>query len=138
MRIAQEEDYHMSYFSQILAELMNKFDINDQKLADDLGVDRSTVSRWRKGERSPKLDALPKIANYFSVSPRDFVEDIPYTKSGQQSVQKELHKRVEGLNSNSYVAFDEQETDEFDERDKELLIDSLENSLRLISKIAKK
>ena len=65
----------MSIFSERLAELMEQQKINDTKLAEDLSVSRTTVLRWRTGERSPKLPKLKEIANYFNVSPKEFVED---------------------------------------------------------------
>lgn len=45
----------MSVFSDKLSELMDKRGVSDAKLADDLNVNRTTVLRWRSGERNPKL-----------------------------------------------------------------------------------
>lgn len=33
-----------------------------------LGMSRSNVTKWRRGETVPKLDALNKIANYLGVT----------------------------------------------------------------------
>lgn len=65
----------MSVFSDKLTELMDQQKIGDTKLAEDLKVSRTTVLRWRTGERSPKLPKLKEIAAYFNISPKEFVED---------------------------------------------------------------
>lgn len=63
----------MTFFSKKLTELMNRHDVSDQKLADDLGISRTTVLRWRNGERSPKLNKIPEIAEYFSTTPEELI-----------------------------------------------------------------
>lgn len=65
----------MTSFSTNLERLMNQKDINDSDLADLVDVNRTTVTRWRKGIRSPKLDKLPEIANVFGVEPLDLIND---------------------------------------------------------------
>lgn len=54
---------------------MNKRGIDDQRLAEVMNVSRTTVLRWRKGERSPKLNKIAEIARYFQVSPKYFLEE---------------------------------------------------------------
>lgn len=63
----------MSTFSNKLSQLMMSFDMSDDKLAKLVSVNRTTVSRWRSGERSPKLEKLPEIAAVFNISPQAFV-----------------------------------------------------------------
>lgn len=63
----------MSVFSRELDKLMNAFDMSNEKLGELVGVNRTTVSRWRSGERSPKLEKLPEIAAVFNVDTRVFV-----------------------------------------------------------------
>ncbi len=62
-------DKNMSSFSSNLERLMNKRDMSDSELAELVDVNRTTVTRWRKGIRSPKLDKLPEIANVFELNP---------------------------------------------------------------------
>lgn len=64
----------MSAFSQRLSELMKKHDISDSEMAEHFNVSRTTVSRWRKGERSPKMSMMRPIGAYFNVSPTEFIE----------------------------------------------------------------
>lgn len=60
------------------------------------------------------------------------------TQKDEKDIQKELQRMIEGLESNSgYAAFDGQTMEDMDQEDKELLISSLENSLRLAKRLAK-
>lgn len=65
----------MSIFSSKLSELMDQQKINDARLAEKLNVSRTTIVRWRSGERSPKLGKMKEIADFFGVSPKVFVEN---------------------------------------------------------------
>ncbi|MEJ7542624.1 helix-turn-helix domain-containing protein [Staphylococcus intermedius] len=65
----------MTSFSSNLERLMNKRDMSDSDLAALVDVNRTTVTRWRKGIRSPKLDKLPEIANVFGVEPLDLISE---------------------------------------------------------------
>lgn len=64
----------MSIFSSKLSELMDQQKITDALLAEKLNVSRTTILRWRSGERSPKLGKMNEIAAFFGVSPKVFVE----------------------------------------------------------------
>lgn len=66
----------MTSFSLNLENLMNKRNMNDSELADLVDVNRTTVTRWRKGVRSPKLEKLPEIAEVFGVTPLDLISEI--------------------------------------------------------------
>ncbi|MBO1513224.1 helix-turn-helix domain-containing protein [Metabacillus bambusae] len=60
------------------------------------------------------------------------------TSKDERNIQKELQKMIDGLNSNSsFAAFDGQGLEDLDEEDRELLLSSLENSLRIAKKLAK-
>lgn len=54
---------------------MDQQKINDAQLAEKLNVSRTTVLRWRSGERSPKLGKMNEIAAFFGVSPKVFVDN---------------------------------------------------------------
>lgn len=55
-------------FAQQLEELMKNKGISITKLSADLGVPRQTISNWLNLRRSPQIDSLELIANYFNVS----------------------------------------------------------------------
>lgn len=71
----------MSIFSDKLSSLMREFDLSDEQLAQLVSVNRTTVSRWRSGERSPKMEKLPEIAAVFKVDPRIFVGEFTEPQS---------------------------------------------------------
>lgn len=48
-----------------------------QDIADQLGIDRSTVSRWETGiTKNLRLDYAGKIAELLRVDPRDFIDFV--------------------------------------------------------------
>ncbi|AEV17601.1 Immunity repressor protein, phage-related protein [Geobacillus thermoleovorans CCB_US3_UF5] len=60
------------------------------------------------------------------------------TEKDERDIQKELENIIKGLKTgNGFAAFGGVDIDELDEEDRELLIASLENSLRLAKRIAK-
>lgn len=54
--------------------LVNSRNITFYKLADELGLSRSTFSDWKSGKSMPKTDKLIKISNYFGVEISYFIE----------------------------------------------------------------
>lgn len=55
-------------FNSVLKKLRLQDDLTQSELADKLGVGKSTVSMWEKGERKPSYEMLEAIADYFNVS----------------------------------------------------------------------
>ena len=47
--------------------------VSDYAVCKATGVDPSTMSNWKAGKYTPKLDKLKKIADYFGVSVEVFV-----------------------------------------------------------------
>jgi len=62
---------------------MRKKDLSDEELGRLVGVNRTTVTRWRTGERSPKMEKLPEISSVFNVDPRIFVGEDPASTLNQ-------------------------------------------------------
>lgn len=58
----------MRTFKETLKTLRNERNISQGKLASIIGVDRSSVSKWESGDRTPELSVGRKIASYFGVS----------------------------------------------------------------------
>ena len=53
---------------EILKELRSSMGFSQQKLADKLGVSRSTVAMWESGKSRPRAELLPKLAKLFGCS----------------------------------------------------------------------
>ncbi|MED1424933.1 helix-turn-helix transcriptional regulator [Bacillus altitudinis] len=125
----------------IVKELCNERKISINDLEQSLGYSKNTLYRLKT--QTPGADKLQKIADYFDVS-TDYLlgrtevkRNFDLTEKDEKDIQKELQKIINGLEGNSYAAFDGQSIDDMEEEDKELLIASLENTLRIAKKIAK-
>ncbi|APT47362.1 helix-turn-helix domain-containing protein [Bacillus safensis] len=125
----------------IVKELCNERKISINELEKSLGYSKNTLYRLKT--QIPGADKLQKIADYFDVS-TDYLlgrtevkRSFDLTEKDERDIQKELQKIINGLEGNSYAAFDGQTLDDMEEEDKELLIASLENTLRIAKKIAK-
>ena len=53
---------------EILKELRSSMGFSQQKLADKLGVSRSTVPMWESGASQPDNDSLLHLAKIFNTS----------------------------------------------------------------------
>ncbi|RPJ97253.1 XRE family transcriptional regulator [Rummeliibacillus sp. TYF005] len=126
-----------------IKNLCKQFNISVTILEEKLDFPKNTLYQWNK--RTPSVDKLEKVADYFNVSidyllgRTDKRNYFDLTAKDERDIQKELNKIIEGLSdtNGSYAAFDGQTLDDLDEEDRELLIASLENSLRLAKRIAK-
>src|SRR5690606_467666 len=106
------------------------------------GISNGQIRRWSKS--SPKIDNVTKIAEYFDVSTdyllgrTDKKRYYDLTEEDEKDIQKELENMIESMNKNTaFAAADGSTIDELDEEDKELLLASLEQSLRIAKRIAK-
>lgn len=57
----------MSKFSKRFKELRINHNLSQQELAGQLGISKSSVNMYERGEREPGLVTLEKIADYFNV-----------------------------------------------------------------------
>lgn len=65
----------MSDFYLNLATMRKSRGWSQQVLADKLGVSRSAVAMWEKGERQPDYDTLEMIADVFNVPMSALLDD---------------------------------------------------------------
>ena len=56
-----------NYFAKNIKYLREKRNLEQQTIADDLNIPRSTWGCWENGLRTPKIDQIQQIANYFNV-----------------------------------------------------------------------
>lgn len=59
-------------FAKNLKYIRKKKNIDQQVMAEDLGVAQSTLSCWESGIRTPNLDMVAKIAEYLQID-KDFI-----------------------------------------------------------------
>ena len=58
----------MSGFSETLSRLRKQAQLTQADLADRLGISKSAVSMYERGQREPELELLQAMADVFSVS----------------------------------------------------------------------
>lgn len=56
------------------AELRDNAGVTDYEVAKNTGVSTATLSNWKAGRYTPKVDKLQKIADYFEVGIDYFIE----------------------------------------------------------------
>lgn len=108
----------------------------------EIGISNGQIRRW--DSVSPKSETLQKVADYFDVSTdyllgrTDKKRYYDLTEKDELAIQRELKKAIKGEDvDNAFAAFDGRILDELDEEDRELLIASWENTLRLTKRMAK-
>lgn len=57
----------MAQFDRILKLLRNEKNMSQQELADALGISKSSINMYERGERQPNFEVLETIADYFNV-----------------------------------------------------------------------
>lgn len=51
-----------------IKELRTSKKISQKKLADSIGVAQSSINYWEKGQRTPSIEAVQKLADYFNTT----------------------------------------------------------------------
>lgn len=51
--------------------------ITQNDLANYMGVTQATISNWCKGIKTPRMDKIDKICEYFDINRSDLMEDKP-------------------------------------------------------------
>lgn len=59
---------YMSAFSNTLRALRKDHKVTQEELAKAVGVSKSSINMYERGEREPSIETLKKIAKYFHVS----------------------------------------------------------------------
>lgn len=65
------------------SELLQNYGVTAYKVSKETGISQQTLSDWKKGKSTPKIDKLQKIADYFKV-PLDYL-------TGADSTRVEAH-----------------------------------------------
>ena len=53
--------------------------LSQQALAQELGIDQSTVSLWESGKTKPRANLLPKVAKLLGCTVDELLADEPQT-----------------------------------------------------------
>lgn len=112
------------------------------ELERNTGISNGQIRKWNSTK--PGIDKLNIIADYFDVSV-DYLlgrtEQKRYydlNEKDERDIQRDLEKMIANINDGTgYAAFDGHSIDELDEEDKEMLIATLESTLRMTKLMAK-
>lgn len=63
-----------------LDEVLKEKDLHRAQLARRVGVDRSQVGRWARGEVKPHIETLPKIAKALDMTTDQVIEMLTNVK----------------------------------------------------------
>ena len=58
-------------YADVLCQLMNEKNLSQQKLADVLGVNQTTVSQWLLGRKKPGYDSIALLYEKFGITPNE-------------------------------------------------------------------
>lgn len=131
--------------SKNIKNLMNKNNWTQLKLSEKSGISKSTLSDYVNCKTLINPGNVEKLSEAFGVPKSEIDPSFKQTKTlpelnmrNEIDIQKNLQKMIDSLNAkNSYAVFAGQDLNEIDDEDRELLIASLDNSLRLANRIVK-
>lgn len=129
---------------EYLTKIMEEKGLTPMTLSKASGVAYTTIrSMIERNLVNASVDNVLKICQVLGISVESLnnseKEELPkLNKKDERNIQKELENLISNLsNESGYAAFDGQSIEDMEEDDRELLIASLENSLRLAKHIAK-
>lgn len=135
--------------SEKMKKLRKERKITQEQLAKDIGVERSSIGKYETGTQ-PSTDIITRLADYFNVSVdyllgRDEIKNPPqgdgnYTMELNGRDERDISRRLDRMLSeldkkDSALMFD---GEPLDDESRELLISSLENSIRMAKIINKR
>lgn len=73
-----------------------------KELAQIIGVSAPTMHEWCKGKKTPRMDKVEKLANYFGILKSDLIEDKQKQPAQNElsEVKRALIHLIEGLSEN--------------------------------------
>lgn len=64
----------MNFYEKVI-DLCQRKGVSRSKMADDVGISRSTPKDWADKNSTPQFSTIKKIADYFGVSPTYFTNE---------------------------------------------------------------
>ena len=58
-------------YIEVIKQLMSEKNINQQKLADILNVNQTTISQWLLGKKKPSYDNIMVFYEKFGITPNE-------------------------------------------------------------------
>lgn len=116
-------------FSKNLNKYMQLHKKSRSQIAKDLNISYSTFSDWASGKKYPRIDKIELLADYFGITKSKLIEKENKEDTYSMDIATEMGRILNELNNTQHeMTVDGTPLDD-DTRD--LLISSLENSLRV-------
>lgn len=61
-------------FQTKLLKLRQEFNLSQKQLAEKIGVSQASINYWEKGQRTPSIDAVQKLADFFKIPISELLE----------------------------------------------------------------
>lgn len=92
-------DWSRAIFAKNLRHYLNISGKTQKELAHIIGVSAPTMHEWCAGKKTPRMDKVQKLANYFGIQNSDLIEDKTkqLIQNELSDKKKEFIKRVEGM-----------------------------------------
>jgi transcriptional regulator with XRE-family HTH domain len=74
-------------FGTVLKQLREKAGLNQSQLAERLGVDQASVSRWERGQGEPGVSMVKPLAAILGVSAESLI-NVPAAKPARKPKKK--------------------------------------------------
>lgn len=84
-------------FAEKLKLYRERLDISRSELGRRTGLSRSIISRWERGERSPKIEQLDVLARFFNVDITDLFGDETPIRTFKKSPLEDLQSVYDKL-----------------------------------------
>ncbi|MCM3178910.1 transcriptional regulator with XRE-family HTH domain [Cytobacillus horneckiae] len=140
--------------ADIIKNLIFETGLNQKAFAQKIGIPYTTLrSMLQRGIGNASVDNVIKVCKGLGITTdqlENMSKDEQHNSSttdkelpqlnakDQKDIEIELQKLIDGLSGqNGYAAFDGQTMEDMDKEDRELLIASLETSLKLAKRLAK-
>lgn len=114
----------MQKFSANLKRFRKQKKLTQEELATKIGVIRATYWAYEKGTIMPPYDKLEQIADIFGVT----IDELMGRETDKMDISSDLSKLIRKLEEENQIYEGELLT----EQTRELLIASLENSIKLL------
>lgn len=66
----------LKFDSDFFLHLIEVKDLPDKTQAAEIGIARSSFLEYKKGERTPRLDTLNRLADYYGVDARALIKEV--------------------------------------------------------------
>lgn len=83
-----------------IQQILDSINMKPSELANRIGVDRSTISRYFSGDRKIPMDEIPKIAQVIQVDPKELLFDIRNNEEANIEISNLM-----GIDSYPYIPF---------------------------------